>query len=79
VFFKFIEPCHPQRAKTVPAGDEWQHKVKFDGFRVQIHKLGDDVELYSRSGSRFGTLPPPRKRLVRPRCNSRYAVGLIVG
>ena len=31
--------------KTVPAGDDWQHEVKFDGFRVQIHKLGDEVEL----------------------------------
>jgi hypothetical protein len=43
VFFQFIQPCHPQRAKTVPAGDDWQHEIKFDGFRVQIHKLGDDV------------------------------------
>jgi len=34
-------------------GDDWQHEIKFDGFRVQIHKLGDDVELYSRNGSRF--------------------------
>jgi len=53
MFFQFIQPCHPQRAKTVPAGDDWQHEIKFDGFRVQIHKLGDDVELYSRSGGRF--------------------------
>jgi bifunctional non-homologous end joining protein LigD len=53
VFFQFIQPCHPQRAKTVPAGDDWQHEIKFDGFRVQIHKLGDEVELYSRNGSRF--------------------------
>jgi ATP dependent DNA ligase domain len=29
-----------------------------DGFRVQAHKLGDDVELYSRSGSRFSRRVP---------------------
>jgi bifunctional non-homologous end joining protein LigD len=40
-------------AKTVPTGDEWQHEIKFDGFRVQIHKSGNEVELYSRNGSRF--------------------------
>jgi bifunctional non-homologous end joining protein LigD len=53
-FFKFIQPCHPQRAKSVPVGDDWQHDIKFDGFRVQIHKLENEVELYSRNGSPFG-------------------------
>jgi hypothetical protein len=52
VFFQFIQPCHKQRAKTVPNGEEWQHEIKFDGF-IQIHKLGNEVELYSRNGSRF--------------------------
>src|SRR5262249_7822902 len=37
--------------QTVPAGDEW-HQIKIDGFCVQIHKLGNEGELYSRSGSR---------------------------
>jgi bifunctional non-homologous end joining protein LigD len=27
--------------------------VKFDGFRIQLHKLGDDVRLYSRNGKDF--------------------------
>jgi bifunctional non-homologous end joining protein LigD len=27
--------------------------AEFDGFRVQVHKLGKDVELYSRNGGRF--------------------------
>jgi hypothetical protein len=34
--------------------------------RVQIHKLGDEVDFYSCNGSRLGTLPQPRKRLVCP-------------
>src|SRR5690349_3377051 len=65
MFFQFIQPCHPQRAETVPAGDDWQHEIKFDGFRVQIHKLGDDVELYSRSGSRFGRRFPHLCEVLR--------------
>jgi bifunctional non-homologous end joining protein LigD len=51
---EFFRPCNPVTAKTVPTGDDWQHEVKFDGFRVRIHELGDQVELYSRSGGRFG-------------------------
>jgi bifunctional non-homologous end joining protein LigD len=53
VFFKFIQPCSPVLAKSVPVGDDWQHEVKFDGFRVQAHIIGKTVELYSRSGGRF--------------------------
>ena len=37
----------------MPAGVDWQHEVKFDGFRVQAHIIGKTVELYSRSGGRF--------------------------
>ena len=53
MFLQFIQPCSPVLVNTVPAGDEWQHEIKFDGFRVQIHKLGNEVELFSRNGSRF--------------------------
>jgi len=38
--FRLIKPCGPIRAKAVPAGDGWLHEVKFDGYRVQVHKLG---------------------------------------
>jgi bifunctional non-homologous end joining protein LigD len=65
VFFKYIEPCSPVLAKTVPAGDDWQHEVKFDGFRVQIHKLDDEVELYSRNGSRFSRRFPRLVEVLR--------------
>src|SRR5215831_19303940 len=53
MFLRFIRPCSPVLANTVPAGDDWQHEIKFDGFRVQILKLGNEVELFSRNGSRF--------------------------
>jgi bifunctional non-homologous end joining protein LigD len=63
--FRFIQPCSPVPAKTVPAGDDWQHEIKFDGFRVQIHKLGDDVELYSRNGSRLSRRFPRLVEVLR--------------
>lgn len=65
MFFKFIQPCHPQRATSVPSGDDWQHEIKFDGFRVQIHKLGNDIELYSGSGARFSRRFPRLVEVLR--------------
>jgi ATP dependent DNA ligase domain len=65
VFFQFIQPCSPVLPKAVPAGDNWRHEVKFDGFRVQIHKLGDQIELYSRNGSRFSRRFPRLVSVLR--------------
>jgi bifunctional non-homologous end joining protein LigD len=45
----FIEPAVPATKKTSPIGPEWLHEVKFDGFRVQIHKRDDQVRMYSRN------------------------------
>src|SRR5215813_11378669 len=41
---RFIPPCSPVPAKAVPAGDDWLHEVKFDGYRVQATK-------WTRAGS----------------------------
>jgi len=49
----FIELCCPVPAKAVPVGERWQHEVKFDGYRVQVHKTGKDVTIYSRNGHVF--------------------------
>jgi len=65
MFLRFIQPCSPVLANTVPAGDDWQHEIKFDGFRVQIHKLGNEVELFSRNGSRFSRRFPRLVSVLR--------------
>jgi bifunctional non-homologous end joining protein LigD len=51
--FRFIPPCSPIRARNVPAGDGWLHEVKFDGYRVQVHKVGSQVVIDSRNGHEF--------------------------
>jgi bifunctional non-homologous end joining protein LigD len=53
--FRFIKPCLPVSAKAVPAGAGWLHEVKFDGYRVQIHKAGNEVVIFSRNGHDFTT------------------------
>jgi bifunctional non-homologous end joining protein LigD len=39
----------------VPAGADWLHEVKFDGYRIQAHKAGKDVVIYNRNGHDFST------------------------
>ena len=47
----FIIPSAPVLAKAPPAGPEWLHEVKFDGWRAQLHLAGDDVILFTRNGN----------------------------
>jgi len=49
----FIIPTWPTSRAQPPTGDGWLHEVKFDGFRVQLHKHGADCTIYSRSGRDF--------------------------
>jgi len=51
---RFIKPCSPVTAKSVPAGDGWIHEPKLDGYRLQVVKDGPAVRLYSRRGHDWG-------------------------
>ena len=46
----FIEPAAPALRAAPPIGPSWRHEVKFDGWRVQVWKRGNVVELLSRRG-----------------------------
>jgi bifunctional non-homologous end joining protein LigD len=63
--FRFIPPCSPVPAKAVPAGEGWVHEVKFDGYRVQAHKVGSRVVLFSRNGHDFTDRFPSIAQLLR--------------
>lgn len=47
---KFVRPCVPSTAKSIPRGDAWLHEPKLDGYRLQVVKSGRTVRLYSRNG-----------------------------
>jgi len=49
----FIVPAQPTLRARPPAGDAWLHEVKFDGYRCQLHKAGDDVIIFSKNGREF--------------------------
>ena len=63
----FIKPMTPTLAKIPPAGPDWIHEVKFDGWRMQLHVDDDQAFLYSKNGTdytkRFRALRPTIERL----------------
>ena len=70
----FIRPMAPTLARTPPAGPEWLHEVKFDGWRAQLHVENGSATLYSKNGADFTT----RFRALRPVLESIPARSAII-
>ncbi|MBV8165296.1 MAG: DNA ligase D [Alphaproteobacteria bacterium] len=45
-----VEPQLARLADTPPAGDEWLHEIKFDGYRILTYVKAGTVRLLSRNG-----------------------------
>jgi bifunctional non-homologous end joining protein LigD len=46
----FVDPCIPTRALKPPAGSDWVHEIKHDGYRLQVRRDGEMVRLFTRRG-----------------------------
>jgi ATP-dependent DNA ligase len=46
---QFIPPALPRLRASPPAGEAWLFELKFDGWRVQLHKAGVSSMLYGRN------------------------------
>jgi ATP-dependent DNA ligase len=46
----FIKPCLPSPAKAPPAGADWLHEIKHDGFRILALRDAAGVRLITRNG-----------------------------
>ncbi len=46
----FIEPMLPTLMAEPPAGDDWLHEIKYDGYRSQIILEGSSVRAFTRNG-----------------------------
>jgi hypothetical protein len=49
----FIEPCIPILAHKPPAGPQWVHEIKHDGYRLLVRRDGERVRLFTRRGHGF--------------------------
>jgi bifunctional non-homologous end joining protein LigD len=45
-----FQPCIPTRATKVPAGPDWLHEIKHDGYRLIVQREGKRVRLFTRNG-----------------------------
>jgi ATP-dependent DNA ligase len=46
----FVLPGQPIQRVRPPKGDAWLHEVKLDGYRMQIHKAGRRITIFTRNG-----------------------------
>ena len=47
---KAFEFCLPTAAKVVPAGPDWIHEIKYDGYRLRVERKERDVWLLTKNG-----------------------------
>jgi ATP-dependent DNA ligase len=45
-----FEFCIPIVGTKVPAGQEWLHEIKYDGYRLRVERNGDRVRLITKGG-----------------------------
>ena len=55
VDLRFVEPMLCQLVERLPAGDDWQYEIKFDGYRALGVRGVDGTRLYSRRGNSLAT------------------------
>jgi bifunctional non-homologous end joining protein LigD len=48
--FKPLEFCLPTMGKTVPAGADWFHEIKYDGYRLRVERDAGSLRLITRGG-----------------------------
>jgi ATP-dependent DNA ligase len=46
----FVGPCIPTLAAKPPAGPDWVHEIKHDGYRLIVRRDGKAVRLFTRRG-----------------------------
>jgi bifunctional non-homologous end joining protein LigD len=47
---RYLPPATPTLHSTPPHGEQWLHKVKFDGRRIQLHKHGGSAAAFTKNG-----------------------------
>jgi len=77
-----FEPVRPMLAERLSSPEEILEKLggkcvaeyKYDGERVQIHKKGNKITLYSRRMERISDQYPDAVELIRKRVNAKEAI-----
>jgi ATP-dependent DNA ligase len=66
-----FEFCLPTRGQKVPAGPDWIHEVKYDGYRLRVERDGERVRLFTRNGydwtGRYPWIVEAARKIRQPR------------
>ena len=69
-----FEFCIPTMGRQVPTGPDWLHEIKYDGYRLIVHRDGDRVRLITRGGydwsKRYSGLSRRRAGCAKSRSSS---------
>ncbi len=57
-----FQPCIPTRGTKVPAGPDWIHEIKHDGYRLIVQREGKRVRLFTRNGHDWTESLPAHRR-----------------
>jgi bifunctional non-homologous end joining protein LigD len=57
-----FEPCIPTRGTKVPAGKDWLHEIKHDGYRLIVQRETLTIAGYALDGSKFNGLYLGRRK-----------------
>jgi bifunctional non-homologous end joining protein LigD len=47
---RHLPPAAPTLRSAPPHGEQWLHEVKFDGWRIQLHKQGGSAAAFTKNG-----------------------------
>jgi bifunctional non-homologous end joining protein LigD len=71
-----FEPCIPTRGTKVPAGSDWIHEIKHDGYRLIVQRDGAHVRLFTRNDNDWSNRYP---LIVRAALKNRQTSFVIDG
>jgi bifunctional non-homologous end joining protein LigD len=71
---RVFEFCLPTMAKAVPAGSEWFHEIKYDGYRLRLERDGDRVRLITKSGYDWTKRYPRIVEAARRNRRTRFVI-----
>jgi bifunctional non-homologous end joining protein LigD len=47
---RYLPPAAPRLRHAPPRGEQWLHEIKFDGWRIQLHKHGGSAAAFTKNG-----------------------------
>ena len=56
---------------NAPAGDDWLHEIKFDGYRMLARIAGGQARFISRNGNDWTAKFPELAKYIQPKCGDK--------